>query len=403
MSQRSLRRSGFTLVELLVVIAIIGVLVGLLLPAVQAAREAARRMSCSNNFKQLGLGLHNYHAAYNAFPMDGTGTQPTAKADAWALLTTGNNLNLSQLVGLLPFVEQQGLWQLISNPYNQAGYSFPPMGPTPENINYQPWVTEIAGLRCPSDPGRGLPALGRSNYVSCYGDSVVRSSTSIFNVGSGSGVAFPYVITAGKEKEAAASARGVFARSQILGIRDILDGTSNTIAMGEIATYLGDRDVRTISTTGTANVRETLQNNPSWCRDQTGGTLGFIDPARPGFWAASTNVVGVGRGYRWAECSPSFGVCSTILPPNREYCGGGTDTRANITTMSSYHQGGVHVLMADGAVKFVTDSIEAGNSHAAQVNLAGTAALGNQPGSMSPYGLWGALGSRSAKETVSGF
>src|SRR5690554_8152464 len=103
---------GFTLVELLVVIAIIGILVGLLLPAVQAAREAARRMSCSNNFKQLGLSLHNYHATYDKLPIGSGGTgldSNTNSADA-------NNLRLSGLVAMLPFMEQQRLWLLIYNP-----------------------------------------------------------------------------------------------------------------------------------------------------------------------------------------------------------------------------------------------------------------------------------------------
>ncbi|WP_442510148.1 DUF1559 domain-containing protein [Novipirellula sp. SH528] len=393
--------AGFTLVELLVVIAIIGVLVGLLLPAVQAAREAARRMSCSNNFKQLGLGLHNYHAAYNKFSLAGAGTQPSVATDSWIASTTGNNLRLSNLVGLLPFVEQQALWEQISNPYNKNGNVFPPMGPTPENSNYEPWATEIAGLRCPSDPGVGLPALGRSNYVACYGDSAVVSNTDVYQVSATA--AFPYVITSGNSTAARAAARGVFARGQQLGIRDILDGTANTIAMGEIATYLGDKDIRTISTAGTANVAATLRDNPSWCKDQTGGTAAYIDPARPRFWSSGTTTAGIGRGYRWAEVSPSFGVCTTILPPNREYCGAGSDTRANITPMSSQHQGGVHVLMADGAVKFVTDSIEAGDAHAAQVHAGGTAALNNTPGSQSPYGLWGALGSRANKEVTSEF
>lgn len=110
------RSSGFTLVELLVVIAIIGVMVGLLLPAVQAAREAARRMSCGNNFKQIGLGLHNYHAAYNKLPSAGYGTR----------MHTGR---LNCLVGILPFVEQQALWEQISNPLQvPAGTTPTPSG-----------------------------------------------------------------------------------------------------------------------------------------------------------------------------------------------------------------------------------------------------------------------------------
>ena len=110
---------GFTLVELLVVIAIIGILVGLLLPAVQAAREAARRMSCSNNFKQIGLALHNYHSAYKQIPRHGGGTLPWTGADApgsWFRPSDfGNRFRLSSLVAMTPFIEQQALWEKIAN------------------------------------------------------------------------------------------------------------------------------------------------------------------------------------------------------------------------------------------------------------------------------------------------
>ena len=107
-------RPGFTLVELLVVIAIIGILVGLLLPAVQAAREAARRMSCSNNFKQIGLAMHNYHTAFKQIPTNGTGTRRTPSTPNGT--QDCNRLFLSWLVPILPYMEQQALWDEISNP-----------------------------------------------------------------------------------------------------------------------------------------------------------------------------------------------------------------------------------------------------------------------------------------------
>ncbi|MGB1816681.1 MAG: DUF1559 domain-containing protein, partial [Rubripirellula sp.] len=168
------QRVGFTLVELLVVIAIIGVLVGLLLPAVQAAREAARRMSCSNNFKQIGLGLHNYHSAYKQLPqqLGGTGGDLQGGDRYYRASDRSNNMSLSFLVGLTPFIEQQALWEKISNPNSedlsnigtQRVPAWPPMGPTAtdetnqsprtttRNSAYKPWMTEIPTLRCPSDP-----------------------------------------------------------------------------------------------------------------------------------------------------------------------------------------------------------------------------------------------------------
>ncbi len=176
----SSKRSGFTLVELLVVIAIIGVMVGLLLPAVQAAREAARRMSCGNNFKQLGLGIHNYHAAYNQLPIHGTGTA-TPSGSAVGVPGT-NRLDLSMLVGLLPFVEQQALWAGEQSHFQWICCH----GPWPNRsladhatAAYAPWMTDIPTFRCPSDPGIGLPSHGRTNYAACLGDSGTLS-----NVGS---------------------------------------------------------------------------------------------------------------------------------------------------------------------------------------------------------------------------
>ncbi len=253
---RSKLRHGFTLVELLVVIAIIGVLVGLLLPAVQAAREAARRMSCSNNFKQIGLALHNYHSAYKQLPthLGGTTSDGTNTTAAQELRPAGhNNLFLSMLVGLTPYMEQQALWDQISNPYQSVVNgsvvgTYQPMGPRPDKglgganghatEPYDPWMSEIPTLRCPSDPGVGLPARGRTNYVACIGDSSRFSNNGPRNPQG--------AITTGRSRQSRASQRGVFVPRKLeTKFRDILDGLSNTIAMGEICTDLGDRDIRT--------------------------------------------------------------------------------------------------------------------------------------------------------------
>jgi len=406
MLTRDRKRAGFTLVELLVVIAIIGVMVGLLLPAVQAAREAARRMSCGNNFKQLGLGLHNYHTAYNKLPLHGTGTAPGVGENAWVTRLDTSNMRLSMLVGLTPFIEQQALWEQISSPLarrtdgsltNTPGTAAQPwvaFGPTPENIQYPPWATEISTLRCPSDPGVGLPALGRTNYVACSGDSTIGSRQGYLNVALAAVV--PYAPTTGTAQRARASGRGVFHKGQQTGLRDILDGTANTIAMGEIATDLGDRDIRTIGSTQNANVNPFI-DNPLQCRTTTPG----IDPLRPRFWDPNTGVYGAafGRGFRWADAMPDFGQFFTILPPNTEMCTMGNWDRDNMSSASSRHQGGAHVLMADGAVRFITDSMEAGNSNAPMVRNGGTT-LFTMPGVKSSYGLWGALGTRATREVI---
>ncbi|TWU40295.1 hypothetical protein Q31b_36430 [Novipirellula aureliae] len=387
-------RRAFTLVELLVVIAIIGVLVGLLLPAVQAAREAARRMSCSNNFKQIGLAIHNYHSAYSQLPVQGGGTGLAVGATAaWEDTALGNNQRLSMLVGLLPFFEQQALWEQISNP--QVNNGFPAMGPTPENTNYGPWGANIPALRCPSDPGDGLPALGRTNIAASLGDSIVRSWLGTKNE--------LLVRTTTDAQQARAACRGFFTPRETSRFRDILDGLANTICVGEIATDLGDNSV---STRSVEVADETVYLNPSAC-------LPNADPTRPRFWGVTPQGgSGFARGFRWADSGPMYTGVMTILPPNSELCNGDSSTlgapdqaKEVVATASSRHQGGCHILMGDGAVKFITDSIEAGTSRtadsttSAMVRTGGT--LTSAPGSRSPYGLWGSLGTRASKETIS--
>ncbi|MBB3204813.1 prepilin-type N-terminal cleavage/methylation domain-containing protein/prepilin-type processing-associated H-X9-DG protein [Rhodopirellula rubra] len=396
--------SGFTLVELLVVIAIIGVLVGLLLPAVQAAREAARRMSCSNNFKQIGLAVHNYHSTYDSLPIHGAGTHPQTGRNVWSDRNDSSNRRLSFLVGILPFMEQQALWEQISNPSvvrtdgdtsatrGVIGNPWPAMGPTPEEINYIPWFTNIPALRCPSDPGVGLPALGRTNYVANLGDCFLDGRNGPLPVRNNEVV--PYQEDPTYALEARAKNRGFFKIHERSRFRDILDGLANTICAGEIATDLGDNDIRTIGyDIGGSSDQSKIVLNPSFCSDDS---TPLIDPARPQFWLASSNLYDTiaGRGYRWAEYLPNFGGFYTVLSPNSETCGISV-TSSTLGSTSSRHQGGTHVLMGDGAVRFITDSIDAGNSHAQMIWS------GNTPGAASPYGLWGALGTRASKEVIS--
>ena len=404
-------RQAFTLVELLVVIAIIGVMVGLLLPAVQAAREAARRMSCGNNFKQIGLAAHNYHAAYNKLPQHGGGTKVSTIVNNpyWNGYPTENNWRLSALVGLTPFMEQQALWEMISNPLNRdasgntpptdtAPNPYPAMGPTPSFARYTPWLTDIAGLRCPSDPGVGLPSLGRTNYDLCLGDVSVGNMDGALNRTNTDSQGRPF--DAGLAATARASFRGVFGHGVFNGFRDILDGTANTIMMGEIATSLDDDDARlnlAMSNSGTVNM---LRDNPSFCLD-----AGILDPARPQFLirplpgAYIRHTGAEGRGCRWADSFTHHTGVHTILSPNKAGCGHHNTGNSFMAPPSSRHQGGVHMLMADGAVKFITDSIEAGNSRAGMVFNGGPG--GQAAGSPSPYGLWGSLGTKASKEVVS--
>ncbi|SMP62155.1 prepilin-type N-terminal cleavage/methylation domain-containing protein/prepilin-type processing-associated H-X9-DG domain-containing protein [Neorhodopirellula lusitana] len=415
--------SGFTLVELLVVIAIIGVLVGLLLPAVQAAREAARRMSCSNNFKQIGLAIHNYHSAYKQLPTQMSGTGHGTNSGSHPNRTNGNGERHSIFVGLLPFFEGQALWEQISNPlvgrtdggttgWGSVGQPWVAFGPSPNVANYPPYLTQVPTLRCPSDPGVGLPAYGRTNYAACMGDSPFRGGVGAANQN--------LIRSSTLAQMVRASQRGAFVPRQKMAFRDILDGLANTVIAGEIASDLGDRDKRTdpLANNSAVTLRGESGGNPitpvgspNQCSNNAG-----VDAERPQFWSSSAstplstifsgNEQDKLRGYRWASGFPVFSQITTMASPNSAACFQvanelGTNNvynRSGVFSASSRHQGGCHVLMGDGAVKFITDSVDAGNQNATPVAQNGTGI--SAPGSRSPYGLWGALGTRASKETI---
>ncbi|OYP37022.1 DUF1559 domain-containing protein [Rhodopirellula sp. MGV] len=402
---RSSRRKtlqGFTLVELLVVIAIIGILVGLLLPAVQAAREAARRMSCSNNLKQIGLAIHNYHSAFKQMPINGTGPTQFDNDDCCTNAVTGptsppavaNSRNLlSFLVGITPYVEQQAIWDEVSNAHvDKNGRYWPAFGPAPYTVDFRAWNVDVPTFRCPSDPGRGLPALGRTNYGCSYGDSMFRTQYGQNWLGGGR---WHYGDAVLRMNQVRGSCRGMFVPSKSSRFRDVLDGLSNTIMGGEMNTDLGDRQ---ITTTGSrANGRDNLLGNPRWCYDNN-----QIDPERPKFWAnTGVDYTGIAtmRGFRWADQRPLYSTIATILPPNSELCLIANHGGMGAMPPSSRHQGGAHIMMGDGAVVFMSDSVEAGNSRA-PVPYFRNNANQNSVGFPSPYGLWGALGTRAMSETI---
>ncbi len=220
MFHRMQRRAGFTLVELLVVIAIIGILIALLLPAVQAAREAARRMQCSNNLKQIGLALHNYHTALRSFPPGGLASN-----------------EMSFLVFILPYLEQKPLYDQFNfdaGPYVLSGAT--------TNGRAEHGQNAIAPYLCPSCPdlrsnlsesgnySERMPdnANGTDPYTTHYQGVMGPVGTNPFN-------GTQYRVLNRSHHWGGQAQQGVLFNNRSVRIRDVTDGTSNTFAVGEIS------------------------------------------------------------------------------------------------------------------------------------------------------------------------
>ena len=273
-------RTGFTLVELLVVLAIIGVMVGLLLPAVQAAREAARRMSCSNNLKQLGLALHNYHDTFRVFP-------PSS--------FSANQIDWS--VHLLPFMEAQNLFEQFNmlQRYNQG-------------VNLPLGLTRVSGYLCPSSKsnvssigngGEAIAGVGTFT-INYYGSLGPKGTNLTFNT------PYPFQAVGG---HGGFASDGFFRQNVTTKFADLLDGTSNTFALGEI----------------------------SW--DDRGGNR-----TRYRTWS---------RGHNQNDWSA--GAKNVAQQINSDFT-----AVFNDMSFGSNHPGGCQFVMGDGSVKFVSENVDFG-------------------------------------------
>ena len=376
---------GFTLVELLVVIAIIGILIGLLLPAVQAAREAARRMQCTNNLKQMGLAVQNFNDAHNRIPNQYADSLITGIAGYASIGSRADRVSAQTL--LLPYLEQTAVYDVIMTCLKDAGangdaaYAPSPTdaGIIPTNQSVNPYTTVITAFLCPSD-GNAMGSsslskqasnhLGRCSYACCAGDM----SFSNFNAA-----------TQGAQK----AHRGLFVNGNIAGETTFSickDGTSNTIAFGEItvsdiiATDANDPDL----STGIGYLSGTQSKAAIDCLNLRGTDGQFAE-----------NVTTYAqKGRRWCNANYASTNFSAILPPNAPSCSSSNadlGERSAMITAGSAHSGGVNVVMLDGSVHFVSDSIDSGDMTWANAD-------GYRGKSM--HGVWGALATPRGKEAV---
>lgn len=295
--------TAFTLVELLVVIAIIGILIALLLPAVQAAREAARRMTCTNKLKQFGIGLHNYHDTHGSFP-SGIAVAGGNKCPAQSGAAAGARATWA--VQILPYIEQQALWnqfvqteQFTMN-YEQKGSS----------TNHALAIQPNPAFWCPSDP---FAKGSATNYMVCAGGGPPSGLSS-------DPANAPEACTAEKSANYILYYNGVFYINSGTRMRDITDGTSNCYLMGETK-YMFSRDCP--------------------------------NPNKAGCWACGAYLKADYRYYvnLVAAVEPINRPAYPSGPPN---CNETNPGRA----FGSMHPGGCNALLGDGSVHFMSETMD---------------------------------------------
>jgi prepilin-type processing-associated H-X9-DG protein len=378
--QQAARRSptAFTLVELLVVIAIIGTLVGLLLPAVQAAREASRRSTCQNNLKQVSLAVLNSESVNRFFPKNG---QLDVLKSAWekdgagTLNFRGEARRHGFLLAILPYMEQQALYdRAVASAKVGAGGTWPYSNTQKDAI--------VPEFRCPTDPasnvlqdqtqgGRGAPF----NYCCSVGD------------------VFPNVWGSNRRAPFSWPAEDLTQKPYVCRPKDILDGMSKTIMLGEICTARSTAG--TTGMTSVSTVKGTIRMNvTNWGAKgaKPQDCLVYADLSLSGNWCNSTS--GPGRCWLMRD----YCTFNTVLPPNAPTCTAQTSGawcgQETVKSAGSFHDGGATFAMCDGSVRFMVDSIDAGPPTASIEDETYTGA--------SLHGVYGQLGSIRGGETIGG-
>ena len=363
---RVYNRTGFTLVELLVVIAIIGVLVALLLPAVQAAREAARRTQCMNNMKQIALALHNHHDTYGNFPAGGD-----SFSGRFADPDGSNGGRVGTIVHLLPYIEQMALYDAIK--------SVTPLSlGAPWNVN-EVYNTNLSNVQCPSNSG------DIRHTDPTFGGRTAALNSYVFSLGDG---LWTQGHLPGSAQHRQTISRGMFYR-QNKSFKHCQDGSSNTVAVSECLSprQRDGTDVR-------ANVARfdgiwdgTPHGVPFNCTNglpmEPGSTRFFAAAHRSPTW----------RGVLFTSGWSSVNGFTTMTPPNSPMChfGGNPNNDWAVLPPASNHPGGVNVALLDGSVRYITNTIDCGDTNARAVSSG-----------PSPFGVWGALGSPDGGEAIRG-
>ena len=340
---------GFTLIELLVVIAIIAILIALLLPAVQQAREAARRTQCKNHLKQFGLALHNYHDVYGTFPIGHqfVGGYDNNLTDA----DGGSAFGFGTL--LLPYIDQAPLYNQFDLDLQIAEQILPTNGP----FNRDLAQTVLSFISCPSDAKEERRNDG----------ALANTATSSYQGTSGSYNAYPGGFPGANGNNDPKRWNGVLNRSnsQIVRIRDITDGTTNTTVMAETRWDMDNGN----------------RNRSRWYGAMDRG--GVQDPGPFMGAAGATNALMVQGEWAMNWTQPQGNP-----QPHR--------------TAGSSHEGGAHFLLGDGSVRFISENIQH-TAHACIVNMGQCTNAFNRANNGADYGIYQRLFSRNDGLVVNEF